>query len=316
MLQETERRAADALLETGIETLRGMGPIPAARVSGPSFQPRILSVRIDTLKLSEIMEQIGQFLNGSRLYTISTVNPEFVMTAQKDREFLYILNHADLNVADGIGVQLGVKMMYGELCDRITGVDLTWKLAGLAAEKGYSMFLLGAADGVAREAARRLQEKYPALRIAGCYSGRPNENGLVERINAVHPDILLVAFGAPRQEKFLFQNGKYLTARLAMGVGGTFDYIAGVVPRAPVWMRRIGFEWFYRLTMQPERIGRILTATVRYPASVALYGFIKSTVARNLIGRSLPQLRSIASLRPDRVRTTAPGGTDSRPKSS
>lgn len=256
------------------------------------FQPRVMSVRIDTLNAEEVMKKIGQFLKDSKLHTIATVNPEFVMTARKDREFLRILNHADLNIADGIGVQLAMKMMYGEVCERITGVDLTWRLTGLAAEQGYSIFLLGAAEGVARDAAAKMKERYPALKIAGYYSGRPDEEGLVECINLTNPDILLVAFGAPKQEKFIFKNAKTLNAKIAMGVGGTFDYIAGVVPRAPAWMRRLGMEWLYRLANQPERIGRILTATVRYPIAMYFYKSSKSSVSRKVLGESLNELKS------------------------
>ena len=163
----------------------------------------ILSVRIDTLSFLATIDKIKSFLLEDRLHTIATINPEFIITAQKDEEFRYILNHTDLNVLDGTGVQLAVEMIHRRICERVTGVDLTWALAQIAAERGYSIFFLGAAEGIALGAANRLKHQYPGLRIAGCYAGRPDEEGLVSRINLTHPDILLVAFGAPKQEKFI-----------------------------------------------------------------------------------------------------------------
>lgn len=231
---------------------------------------RILSVRIDALDLQGILSRIGDFLKGSRLHQIATVNPEFVMAAQHDGDFLRILNSTDLNVADGIGLQLAAKIAHVKIGERVTGVDLTWTLARLAAEKGYSLFLLGAAEGVARKAGEALVKSVPRLKIAGAYAGAPDEDGIVELINDSGADILCVAFGSPKQEKFIFENRDKLKAKIAMGVGGTFDYIAGVVPRAPLWMRNMGLEWLYRLFMQPKRVNRIITAVVRFPFRVVV----------------------------------------------
>ena len=269
--QETELDPMQVMLE-GKPEIEGQrsGRQLAGNNSDASFPPRIISVRIDTFNFQEVMQKIKTFMKERRVHTISTVNPEFVMTARKDREFLHILNHADINVADGTGVQLAAKILYGRRCERITGVDLTWALAKLAAEEGWSIYFLGSAEGIANKAALRLREKYSDLKISGCHSGSPTEEGLVDRINAAGPDILLVAFGAPKQEKFIFRNRNKLNARLAVGVGGTFDYIAEAIPRAPAAVRQIGLEWLYRLINQPERFQRILTATVGFPiAAVA-----------------------------------------------
>lgn len=230
----------------------------------------ILSVRIDTLDRSATMSKIRGFFDEDRVHQVGTVNPEFVMAAQKDLEFKETLNQTDLNIADGIGLQFAARVFGVEIGTRITGVDLTWELARLASEKGYSMFLLGAADGVAEKTAGRLREVYPELQIAGVYAGSPRESGLIERINQSDADILLVAYGAPKQDTFIFQNRNRLKVKVAMGVGGTFDYIAGVVPRAPEVIRRLGMEWMYRLIMQPQRINRIITATIRFPFAVIM----------------------------------------------
>jgi N-acetylglucosaminyldiphosphoundecaprenol N-acetyl-beta-D-mannosaminyltransferase len=247
----------------------------------------ILSVRIDPLNFTEVMEIIGDFLEDERLHQIATVNPEFVMAAQHDEEFLRILNGCDLNIADGIGLQIGAQILGTEIGERITGVDLSWALAGQAAERGHSVFLLGSGEGVAAIAASRMKEKYPGLKIAGTYAGTPDEPGLVERINDSGAMVLLVAFGAPKQEKFIFHNRERLVPKVAMGIGGTLDYIAGVIPRAPGWMRKAGMEWLYRLVKQPSRINRIITATVRFPVAVLLFKLFGKPAKRNGSGADL-----------------------------
>ncbi len=269
-------------MQTRIEERPGEPHSPGMRAH------RIQSVRIDAGCFLDAMEKVRHFLRDERLHMIATVNPEFLMAARKDAEFRRILNHTDLNVADGTGVQLALRLLRGERCERITGVDLTWAMAGFAAAEGRSMFLLGAAPGVASAAADRLREFCPGLRIAGCYAGSPDESGIVDRVNAARPDILLVAFGAPRQEKFIARHAERLCARVAMGVGGTFDFIAGVIPRAPVWMRRCGLEWLYRLAKQPARWKRILNAVLLFPASLAFSEIARSLGSCRFFGRRGP----------------------------
>ncbi len=248
----------------------------------------ILSVKIDSLDLNGVMSKLTQFLsqqddpeNVSRLHQIVTVNPEFIMTAQKDADFRETLNGADLNVADGIGLQFAAKILRVDIGARITGVDLTWKLAKFASEHGLSIYLLGAAEGVAAKAADRFKASYPTLNIAGTYSGTPHEAGIAERVNESKADILLVAFGAPRQDKFISANRERLKVKVAMGVGGTFDYISGTVPYAPKWIRQIGMEWVYRLIKQPRRINRIFTAAILFPLAVLGERFSMPTRAQS-----------------------------------
>ncbi len=242
----------------------------------------ILSVKIDTLNRQALISRISHFMlgqsrssgdassrgNENHLHQIATINPEFIMAAQKDPDFMETLNRSDLGVADGIGLQVAAKILGIEIGPRITGVDLTYELAKLASDNGYSIFLLGAAEGVAEKAAHKLKSIHANLRIAGTYAGTPTEPGIVERVNESGADILLVAFGAPKQDKFICSNKERLIAKVAMGVGGTFDYIAGIVPYAPKWIRKIGMEWLYRLIKQPHRINRIVTATVLFPLAV------------------------------------------------
>ena len=232
---------------------------------------KILDVKIDGLSFSQVKQKITQFLNTPGLKQIVTVNPEFVLAAQKDREFKKILNQAELSVPDGFGLKIAGIILEEKIGERITGVDLTWELAKMAAEKGDSIFLLGARSGVAEKTAKRLKFLYPNLKIAGTYAGKPEEGGIIERINKSGADILLVAFGAPKQEKFIYQHHHELKCKLAMGVGGTFDYISGIMPRAPRWMRSLGLEWLYRLIKQPSRLGRIFRAVIIFPGRVLGY---------------------------------------------
>jgi len=226
---------------------------------------KILNIKIDNVSFSEVIAKISAYLLVDCFHMIATVNPEFIVAAQKDEKFKEILNKCDLNVPDGVGLQFAAKLAGEKIGERITGVDLTWEICKLASEKGYSVFFLGAEEGVAEKAAHRIKLLNPGLNIAGTYSGAPDEEGIVTRISDSHADILLVAFGAPKQEKFIADNKESLRVKLAMGVGGTFDYIAGVKPYAPLWLRRIGLEWLYRLFTQPKRWKRILNATVVFP---------------------------------------------------
>lgn len=242
---------------------------------------KILGVRIDNVSFSEVMAKIAAFLMVDECHQIATVNPEFIVTAQRDEAFKKILNECDLCVPDGVGLKFGAWILGQKINERITGVDLTWEICKLAAEKGYSIFFLGAAEGVAEKAAHRIKLLYPNLKTVGTDTSKVSSDGSVEvsvidKINDSGADILLVALGAPKQEKFIYDNKMRLKAKLAMGVGGTFDYIAGVMPYAPAWMRSIGMEWLYRLFTQPRRFRRIFTATIIFPYMVLRSKFFKS----------------------------------------
>ncbi len=235
----------------------------------------ILSVRVDVLDDQGIISRINEFLTMNSFHQITPVNPEFIMAAQHDEDLQNIAAKSDLNVPDGVGLQLAARILGVSIGQRVTGVDLTCDLAKIASKTGHSIFLLGAANGVAQKVADNLKATYPGLKIAGAHSGSPSEQGIVNRINSSGADILLVAFGVPKQEKFISENRERLNVKIAMCVGGTFDFIAGNVPRAPRWMRQIGLEWVFRLMNQPKRINRVITATVRFPIAVVLNKFLK-----------------------------------------
>jgi N-acetylglucosaminyldiphosphoundecaprenol N-acetyl-beta-D-mannosaminyltransferase len=236
---------------------------------------KILDVKIDRVAMNEALAKIQAYLMVDEVHQIVTVNPEFIVAAQHDELFKRILNEADLNVPDGFGLQCAAWFLNKKIDERITGVDLTWEICKIAAEKGYSVYFLGAAEGVAQMAAGRIKMLYPNLKIAGTYSGTPDEEGIVNRINEAKPDILLVAYGAPKQEKFIFNHKVALKVKLAIGVGGTLDYIAGIQPYAPAWMRKLGLEWLYRLLTQPKRWKRIFNATIIFPLLILKSRFFK-----------------------------------------
>ncbi len=223
----------------------------------------ILDIPIDNLTENEALTQIATFLANGDPHQIVTVNPEFVMEAQQNAPFREVLCQADLAAPDGFGLVLAARWLRNPLRGRVTGVALTHRLAALAAKKGYRLFLLGAAPGVAEQAAQVLQETYPGLQIAGCFAGSPHprhEPFLRQIILAARPDILLVAYGHPRQDLWIARNQPFLRVPVAMGCGGVFDYLTGRVPFAPAWIRSLGLEWLYRLVSQPHRWRRILVA--------------------------------------------------------
>jgi N-acetylglucosaminyldiphosphoundecaprenol N-acetyl-beta-D-mannosaminyltransferase len=221
----------------------------------------ILGIKIDDVTSEEALARIEQFVADGRPHLVTTVNPEFIVTAQTDAAFAQILNQADLNLADGQGLLWAARLLGLSLRERVTGVDTLVKLAELSARKGYAIYLLGAAEGVAEAAAQVLRSRFPGLRVAGTYAGSPapeEDEGIVERIRRADPQLLFVAYGAPRQEQWIVRNIPRLRVPVAMGVGGAFDFISGKSSRAPVWVQRLGLEWLHRLTREPWRWRRMM----------------------------------------------------------
>jgi N-acetylglucosaminyldiphosphoundecaprenol N-acetyl-beta-D-mannosaminyltransferase len=242
-------------------------PIPAPEIapladSRPFERLTILDIPVDAVTYAQWLDLIGLWVKtASTARHVCTVNPEFVMIARRDPNFFNILNRADLCVPDGVGLLWAAKNLGHELPERVTGSDGLPRIAERAAAEGWRLFFLGAGPGVAEKAAQVLTERHPALQVVGIYAGSPSpdeEDSLVERINASGADVLFVAYGAPVQDKWIARNLPRLQVKMAMGVGGAFDFIAGVIPRAPVWMQQAGLEWLYRLYLQPWRIRRML----------------------------------------------------------
>lgn len=243
---------------------------------------RILGLPVDGITYPEWLDLIGDWITANTgCHHVCTINPEFVMIAQKDVNFRNILNRADLCVPDGVGLLWAARRRGTPLPARVTGSDGVPIIAEHAAKRGWRLYFLGAAPGVAEQAAAILRKKFPGLQIVGIYSGSPapdEEDGIVERINQSNADILFVAYGAPEQDKWVARNLPRLRVKMAMGVGGAFDFVAGVVPRAPLWMQRTGLEWLFRLYLQPWRIRRIL----RLPRFVLAVLFERPNSQKNI----------------------------------
>lgn len=222
----------------------------------------ILGVRVDDVTLDETLELIEGYIAAGAPHFIATNNTEFVMAAQRDEGFRQVLNSADLSIPDGVGLILGLRLFGVRVREHVRGTDTVERLMARAAAKGYTVFLLGAAEGVAEAAANKLRERYPELKVAGTYAGSSDprfDDATVEIVRgAGRVDILLVAFGAPAQERWIARNLDRLNVSVAIGVGGVFDFISGRVQRAPAWVRRIELEWLYRLGRQPWRWRRQL----------------------------------------------------------
>ncbi len=243
----------------------------------------ILGVKIDNLSPQEVLEKSSQFLKSKNQYFIVTPNPEFLVSAKKDKNFQEILNYADIAIADGVGLIYAAKFL-GQQLQRVTGVDLMWYLCELAEQQNYPVYLLGSVEEITEATAEVLKENFPQLDIVGSSGGgeitpdgfQKNNDGLMEKIKAAKPKIIFVAFGAGKQEKWIFNHLDQLpSVKLAMGVGGTFDFISGATPRAPEIMRNLGLEWLYRLIKEPRRLKRIFRAVIIFPLLVLKDKIIK-----------------------------------------
>lgn len=235
----------------------------------------ILGVRVHAVTMAETLAWIEAAVAARAPRQICTGNPEFLMAARRDREFREVLNGADLVVPDGVGLLMAARWLGARLPERVAGSDLIYRIAERAAQHGWGLYFLGAAEGVAARAAERLQSMYPGLKVAGIFAGSPkieDEDALVARLRTACPDILLVAYGAPQQDKWIARNRERLGVPVSLGVGGSFDFVAEEARRAPVWIQRLGLEWLHRMGRQPWRARRILTAVVLFPLAVLRHG--------------------------------------------
>jgi N-acetylglucosaminyldiphosphoundecaprenol N-acetyl-beta-D-mannosaminyltransferase len=236
--------------------------------SQPFARASILGVRVDRLSQHETLDQIDQLIIRYRegdghihCQQVVTVNTEFIMEAQHNTIFRQCINQATIVVADGMGVVWATRFLGTPVPERVTGTDTLVALAQLCADKEYALYLLGAAPGVAEIAGERLKQLAPGLRIVGYFAGSPSpqeEDEIIERIHEAHPDVVCVAYGAPAQELWIRRNLSRLSAAVAMGVGGAYDFLSGRRVRAPRFMQRAGLEWLYRLYHEPWRWRRML----------------------------------------------------------
>ncbi|HBS57745.1 MAG TPA: glycosyltransferase [Firmicutes bacterium] len=238
----------------------------------------VLNVPVDAVDMEETVERVTAFIRQRGPHIIVTANAEMVMQATRDDELHKILVGADLVLADGIGVVWAARYQGSPLPERVAGADLVNRLLKMAAAQGYKIFFLGAAPGVAEEAAQRVCSLYKNIVLCGTQDGYftpDTEPAVIAAIKEASPDILLAGLGVPRQEKWLWKHKDLLGVPVCIGVGGVFDVLAGVTRRAPVWMQKSGLEWLYRLVKQPWRIGRMM-ALPRFVLRVLGGGQVKN----------------------------------------
>lgn len=224
----------------------------------------LLGAGIHNVTMKEAMTVVDSFVAEGGLHQIITLNAEILYQAQENQRLLRLINKADLVTPDGSGIVWGADYLGMPLKERVSGIDLLWEICRVAPEKGWRIYLLGAAPGVAEQAAANLKIKYEGIYIAGVRNGYFDLNNkeevqhIVEDVRNAAADILFIAMGAPRQEYFIEDYGKEFGVKVAIGVGGSFDVVAGNVKRAPVFMQKMGIEWLWRLMTQPSRWKRMM----------------------------------------------------------
>ncbi|MBS5950622.1 MAG: WecB/TagA/CpsF family glycosyltransferase [Clostridium sp.] len=220
-----------------------------------------LNTKVDNLTMEESIQKIEELIDKRQPSYVVTPNVDHIVKLEYDIEFKEVYENADLILTDGMPLVWISKILNTPIKEKVSGSDLFPKLCDISAKKGYSIFLLGAAEGVAIKAAENLEVKYSGLKIAGIYSpsyGFEKDNDEVEKIISIikeaKPDILAVGLGAPKQEKFIYKYKDALGVPVSLAIGASIDFEAGNVERAPLWMQKSGLEWFYRFIKEPKRM--------------------------------------------------------------
>ena len=223
---------------------------------------KILGVPVHPFTMQESVDWLEEKILAKQQTFVVTANAEIIMMCQKDAEYKKIVcQNADLVLADGAGTVWAGRKLGHNVPERVAGCDLFVELAKLSAKKGYKVFFFGAAPGIAEAARDKLLQMAPGLKVAGCRNGYFTEaenEEIIAEINASGADMLFAALGAPKQENWLARFRSELKPQVLMGVGGSFDVLAGKMDRAPLWMQKASLEWLFRLYKQPSRIGRMM----------------------------------------------------------
>ena len=222
---------------------------------------KFMNTDIDNLTMAETLNEIDKLIQKKNCSYVVTPNVDHIVRLEKDEELQKVYKDASLILTDGKPLIWISKWYKTPIKEKISGSDLFPRVCQLAANKNYTMYLLGAAEGVADTAARNLMKKYPGLNIVGTYSPpfgfEKNEqemNKIKTQIQDVHPDILIVGLGCPKQEKFMYYHCKELGVPISFGLGASIDFEAGNIKRAPKWMSNHGLEWLYRFSKEPKRL--------------------------------------------------------------
>lgn len=223
----------------------------------------ILDVPVHPLTIPHLHQEMGRYIVQDSHALVLNVNVNCLNLAVQHRWLHQFLNQAEIVFCDGAGVMLGARLLGEHIPQRITYADWLWQLAEFAEPHGYTFFFLGAQPGVAERAAKNLQRRFPNLQIAGIHHGyfhktrhHPENEKVLQTINAARPNILVMGMGMPLQERWLMENWDRVEANIALTGGAVFDYVSGQLPRAPHWMTEHGFEWLGRLLIEPRRLWR------------------------------------------------------------
>ena len=222
------------------------------------MKSKLLNINIDLFDSEEeVLALLSKDIDSGRSIELFFLNAHCFNLAQKDREYFDILNSCDYLLNDGIGIKIASKIEKLVLKKNLNGTDFIPEIAEMAAKKGCKIFLLGAKDGIAEEAAVKLKEKFEGLQIAGVHSGYGLDESVLEMINNSKADILIAGMGVPMQEKWIRENKSKLgSVKLFVGGGAILDFLSQRIRRAPLFMRKIGLEWVFRLCLEPGRLWR------------------------------------------------------------
>ncbi len=219
-------------------------------------------IRVHRIVMDETLDILDGFIRKGGPHHVITLDASMCVTAGEDPELKRIIGKADLITPDSSGILWACRRLGQPLTERVSGVEIVERLCELSPQRGYKLFFFGAAPGIAESAAEKMRAKYPGCQIVGTRDGffKPeDEPEIVEQVRAANPDVLCVAMGIPKQEKFIDRHRAALGIPVMIGVGGTFDVFSGTVKRAPKWMQRANLEWLYRLYKNPRKIGKVMT---------------------------------------------------------
>jgi N-acetylglucosaminyldiphosphoundecaprenol N-acetyl-beta-D-mannosaminyltransferase len=224
---------------------------------------QILGINVHPMTVEDLHARIEATIREDSHALVLNVNVHCLNLAYREPWLRQFQNRAPLVFCDGAGVRLGARILGHRIPQRITYADWMWQLAKFAERRGFTLFFLGARPGVADKAAARLKERFPDLRVLGTHHGYFDKTpgsfenqAVIEEINTVQPNILIIAFGMPLQERWLMENWEHIEANVALTGGAVFDYVSGELRRPPRWMTDNGLEWLGRLLIEPRRLGR------------------------------------------------------------
>ena len=236
----------------------------------------IFGLVIHGFDFKEIDQRIREAAKQTRPFWIVTANPEILLTARKNPAYWQILRQADVRIVDGFGLQL-MGWLCGARPKRQSGADLAFEILRRAEKENWQVALVGGAEGVAEKAAREIRKKFSKLKICAADGGQIDAQGVgdaeasqtLKKLLEQKPEVIFVAFGHPKQEAWIARHIQdFSNLQIILGVGGTFDFWAGRIKRAPKFMRRVGLEWLWRLIVEPKRWRRILNAVIIFPLTV------------------------------------------------